>query len=272
MSTPDPERQVQFLFNVQRLISDGSFVATYKFALLLALADLAVERGDDTTESLPLDTLDLAEKFVDLYWRQVLPWVSARSGGSGRLAQATSQRAAVLNRVASAHERFQGSLPRLRRDKAAWARLLREVARTIQVMPLWKLQTVGPDKLHLLYPNVGTGDRIVLRGEAVYCAQRAPGLDGGARREDAPSRPPTHEADRRLGLRPGRARRRHRLAAGARRPDRPRPSMARPASPVGRASAGCPPVPWPGPSPEARRRAPTRLSPDGSERIQGPLA
>ena len=65
MPAPDPERQVQFLFNVQRLISDGSFVATYKFALLLALADLAVERGDDTTESLPLDTLDLAEKFVD---------------------------------------------------------------------------------------------------------------------------------------------------------------------------------------------------------------
>ena len=74
MRTPDPERQVQFLFDVQRLISDGSFVATYKFALLLALADLAVERGDDTTESLPLDTLDLAEKFVGFYWRQVLPW------------------------------------------------------------------------------------------------------------------------------------------------------------------------------------------------------
>lgn len=35
-------------------------VATYKFALLLSLADLAVERGDDSTEALPLDTLDLA--------------------------------------------------------------------------------------------------------------------------------------------------------------------------------------------------------------------
>ena len=178
MGTPDPERQVQFLFNVQRLISDGSFVATYKFALLLALADLAVERGDDTTESLPLDTLDLAEKFVDLYWRQVLPWVPGAEGPTGRLVQATGQGAAVLNRVASAHDRFQGSLPRLRRDKAAWARLLREVARTIQVMPLWKLQTVGPDKLHFLYPNVGTGDRIVLRGEAVYCLRRFRDLIG----------------------------------------------------------------------------------------------
>jgi hypothetical protein len=48
MPPPDPERQVDFFFRVQRLLSDGSFVATYKFALLLSLADLA-ERGDDTT-------------------------------------------------------------------------------------------------------------------------------------------------------------------------------------------------------------------------------
>ena len=169
MRAPDPERQVQFLFNVQRLISDGSFVATYKFALLLALADLAVERGDDTTESLPLDTLDLAERFVDLYWRQVLPWVQASEGTTGRLAQARGKDAAVINRVAAAHEQFRGSLPRLRRDKAAWGRLLRDVARTIEIMPLWKLQTVGPEKLHFLYPNVGQGNRIELHGEAVYC-------------------------------------------------------------------------------------------------------
>jgi hypothetical protein len=135
MPTPDPERQVQFLFDVQRLISDGSFVATYKFALLLALADLAVERGDDTTESLPLDTRDLAEKFVELYWRQVLPWVPGNERTPGRLAQARGQDAAVLKRLAAAHAHVHGSLPRLRRDKAAWNRLLGDVARTIEVMP-----------------------------------------------------------------------------------------------------------------------------------------
>jgi hypothetical protein len=35
MSPPDPERQVDCLLHIQRLLSDGSFVATYKFALLL---------------------------------------------------------------------------------------------------------------------------------------------------------------------------------------------------------------------------------------------
>jgi hypothetical protein len=178
MPPPDPERQVDFLIRVQRLLSDGSFVATYKFALLLSLADLAVERGDDSTESLPLDTIDLAEKFIGLYWRQVLPWVHAGTGTGGVLHQATGSGAAILNRVAAEHERFQGSLVRLRRDRRRWEALLRDVARTIAVMPLWKLQTVGRDKLDFLYPNVGKGARIRLHGEAVYCLRRFRDLIG----------------------------------------------------------------------------------------------
>ena len=39
---------IQFLINVQRLLDEGLFVATYKFALLLSLADLAIELGDDS--------------------------------------------------------------------------------------------------------------------------------------------------------------------------------------------------------------------------------
>jgi hypothetical protein len=39
---PTPEEQVQFLRNIQRLLAEGLFVASYKFALVHALADLAV--------------------------------------------------------------------------------------------------------------------------------------------------------------------------------------------------------------------------------------
>ncbi len=41
--TPSAEDQIQFLSNLQRLLSEGGFTATYKFAFLLALADLSVE-------------------------------------------------------------------------------------------------------------------------------------------------------------------------------------------------------------------------------------
>ena len=47
MPAPTPSAQVAFLRELQRLLDEGQFTATYKFALLLALADLAVERGDE---------------------------------------------------------------------------------------------------------------------------------------------------------------------------------------------------------------------------------
>ena len=44
--TPNSDEQVKFLVNIQRLLAEGQFVATYKYALLLALADIAVEKGE----------------------------------------------------------------------------------------------------------------------------------------------------------------------------------------------------------------------------------
>ena len=172
MRPPDPEQQIQFLVNVRRLLSDGSFVATYKFALLLSLAELAVEGVDESTESLSLGARDVAEKFIGFYWRQVLPWVHGPLGVTGRLHQATSESAAILNLVAAAHQRYSGSLFRCRADKGDWRRLVGDVARIIDVMPLWKLQTIGREKLEFLYPNTGRGNVIHLHGEAIYCLTR----------------------------------------------------------------------------------------------------
>ena len=51
---PLPEAQLVFLSKLQRLFAEGDFTATYKFALLVSLADLAVELGDDSGEALEL--------------------------------------------------------------------------------------------------------------------------------------------------------------------------------------------------------------------------
>jgi hypothetical protein len=45
MPPPTETDQLQFLKNIQRLLNEGSFVASYKFALLHALADLAIVNG-----------------------------------------------------------------------------------------------------------------------------------------------------------------------------------------------------------------------------------
>ena len=47
---PTAEQQLQFLQHLQRLFDEGDFVATYKYALLMSLAELAVESGVDEGE------------------------------------------------------------------------------------------------------------------------------------------------------------------------------------------------------------------------------
>jgi hypothetical protein len=77
---PTPEEQVLFLRNIQRLLAEGLFVATYKFALVHALADLAVLKGDDSGAPLEIKTKEIAAKFVELYWRQSGPFQFERRG------------------------------------------------------------------------------------------------------------------------------------------------------------------------------------------------
>ena len=40
--TPSAEAQIRFLQSVERVLEEGLFTASYKYALLLSLADLAV--------------------------------------------------------------------------------------------------------------------------------------------------------------------------------------------------------------------------------------
>ncbi|HEX7317066.1 MAG TPA: hypothetical protein VF297_24420 [Pyrinomonadaceae bacterium] len=149
---PSAEEQVRFLLNLQRLLEEGSFVATYKHALLLSLADVCVEKGADRGGKLRVSTHELAEKFITYYWRQAVPYHPPGVGHAGAvLKQNTGKQAAVISAVSKARETYGGSLAQLKKNPWAWEALKRNVAETIRVMPLWKLQTVGGQKLEFLY-------------------------------------------------------------------------------------------------------------------------
>jgi hypothetical protein len=64
-----PDHQLAFLSTLQRLFAEGDFTARYKYALLIAMSDLAVEVGRDDDSSLRLTDQTLARKFVELYWQ-----------------------------------------------------------------------------------------------------------------------------------------------------------------------------------------------------------
>jgi len=79
MSTPTAEEQIQFLQQIQRLFNEGEFSATYKFALLLSLAELAVEVGNDSGDQLDISSTAIADKFAELYWRQLADYSSGQA-------------------------------------------------------------------------------------------------------------------------------------------------------------------------------------------------
>lgn len=155
--------EVVFLRKLQRLLDEGKFDATYKFALLQALADLAIESPDPGKGSLTLSLDQIAEKFVEYYWRQVLPFRSDSAGADGRLKHRPGAQAAVVSRVLGARQRFGGRLAHAQADKAGWKSLIKEVAGDVRAQPLWKLQTVANSPDEFLYRRADySGRKITL--------------------------------------------------------------------------------------------------------------
>jgi 5-methylcytosine-specific restriction endonuclease McrA len=167
MMPPGPEQQIKFLINIQRLLAEGLFVASYKYALLLALADISVEKGDDSGSALTISTREIAEKFVQYYWRQSAPYIG---GNAARvLRQNTGKQAKVVSLLEEARVQHGASLATVCQQAGFEAEITHSVEQVVRTMPLWKLQTVGPQCLDFLYGNAGHGRTIELRPGVAYC-------------------------------------------------------------------------------------------------------
>jgi len=148
-------QQIEFLTTLQRLLEEGDFVATYKFALIMALADLAVESRDRVDGSLRIPLGEIARKFIEYYWPQAAPFAAAgarrtSSKGDALLKQNTGRQAAIIRRVAEARADY-GKLANAERDHQRWRALLSSVRRTVIDMPLWRLQVMGGRPVEFLY-------------------------------------------------------------------------------------------------------------------------
>ncbi len=155
-SHPSAIQQLEFLKKVERLLSNGGFTATYKFALLIALANIAVERGNDSGDELRVDTEDLGREFARLYWRAPRPFgdlnaplKQARSPGDATIIQIVSPLAAQTG----------WSYTRTRQYPAEATAVTDQVRRLVCRYPLYHLQEVrapgaaadGQD--YFLYPK-----------------------------------------------------------------------------------------------------------------------
>lgn len=132
------------------LLDQGSFVATYKYAVLLGLMDLCLEktsRHGVAPDS--VTTRQLAEKVVELYWPQTANF-------RGRVLRQNSGRQAriVADIVAFRASLLDPSVTMTRAAREAGAgfeRLVREVEWTLIEMPLPRLQVMGASAERLVY-------------------------------------------------------------------------------------------------------------------------
>lgn len=153
---PTADEQIAFLADVQLLLDEGQFAASYTFPLLIALADLAIESEVYDGRELEIPIEKIAEKFVAYYWRQAAPWSPAgRAGDSVVLRQNAGKQAEVITRVFEVRERVSAYEVDVRRNSREWRSLISKVKHVVAVMPLWKLQTLKGRKLEFLYVSAG---------------------------------------------------------------------------------------------------------------------
>jgi hypothetical protein len=168
---PTPAEQIAFLGNIERLLSEGQFVATYKYALLIAIADLAVQLGTDDGRELELPLKSVAEQFIELYWRHSAPY---GTGTESVLIQNNGRQALILSIVTNLQRRH-GTLMRARASPT-WAAAITQTARLISTMPLWRLQVLRNQTLDFLYERSAANDRITLRAGVAANLRRFHGM------------------------------------------------------------------------------------------------
>lgn len=147
-----------FLSNVQRLLAEGDFQATYKYALLAALADLAVELGADDERTLELTVRQIGARFIEFYWRHATPYGVGRAETTpGVLVQNKGVQAAVVTGILEFRQRT-GMVTELKaRTHPGYAALVSDISDTVSKQPLNFLQNFGGSTNEFLYERAGRG-------------------------------------------------------------------------------------------------------------------
>lgn len=160
--------QIEFITRIQRILDEGDFSSTYKYALLLAIADLCVELGDDTSAPLNIKVDQISEKFIHYYWKQALPFPS----NNQVIFQNSGRQAAIVSKIRNCNGQPISSF----KSTPIWNVLVKDISRQIKLMPLWRLQKVGGNIVDFLYPQELKGDSISLRPGCSYCFRKFHGL------------------------------------------------------------------------------------------------
>ncbi|MDA2946392.1 MAG: hypothetical protein O3C33_12415, partial [Actinomycetota bacterium] len=144
-TTDQTEFLVQRLFEV---VNEGKRDATYKLALLLALIDWVTTHSDQPK----VPTSELADAVLNIYFRQVSPYVSKKQEKS--LKQGKQKKTLIIEVVAG----LRNDHPECKRlqqiehkDLGAYLAARGQVEQVLVAQPIPRLQRVGGEEIPFLY-------------------------------------------------------------------------------------------------------------------------
>lgn len=171
MSTaPSAEEQLDFLAKIQRLFNESDFSSTYKYALLISLADLAIELGKDDCLPLELTNRQIAERFIELYWQQTTPYKTSKANSDGILYQNNGTQAAIIKLIGEFRQTNNCNSLQAAKHLKSYKKLVTAVASTVAKQPINYLQNVGGGTLPFLFER--NANSITLKSGVTYCLRR----------------------------------------------------------------------------------------------------
>jgi 5-methylcytosine-specific restriction endonuclease McrA len=171
---------IGFAEKVLELLEEGRYTATYKYAVLLALIDVCLERTEHS--GAPPDmvtTRQLADKIVEIYWPHTLPF--AGRPATAVLRQNTTGQAEIVSAIMNFRARHPSdpSAPRWHSriaNPSAYEALVSRVEWKLIEMPLPRLQTMGQSQSRFIY-EIGWAQGVERRQVARYQAGAASEFD-----------------------------------------------------------------------------------------------
>ncbi len=169
---PNEKLQLEFISFIQRILAEGDFVATYKYALLNAIADICIEKMDvSANERLKIEHSLLAEKLLQLYWHHAMPFSESKSGSDALLKQNSGAQSKIITVLYECQQNNIRSLGHLKRSNS-WHKSYRASLNTLKTGPLWRLQILAKQEECFLYPHDKKFQYIELKPGIAACFRR----------------------------------------------------------------------------------------------------
>ncbi len=164
------KNQINFISYLQRLMQEGNFASTYKFAFLHAIADICIEKNITNNEQLIIPFDDIVDKLITLYWQHAKPFSAETTVplAGGILLQNAGKQATIISDIASLQLKGIKNLSQAK-ESALWSNIYKNTLKTLKEGPLWRLQVLSKQDNCFLFPHTKGRNYIELNKGIAGC-------------------------------------------------------------------------------------------------------